>query len=69
MTPDEAAAVIQGAWRERKVLFLREYEEELNATYYSMCYTPGMWNVVNKSNSKWTSHVHVEDDIMLLKIT
>jgi hypothetical protein len=48
MTPDQAATMIQNAWRvfdnDRKVQFLQSYEDELNATYYASCYTPGMWD-------------------------
>jgi hypothetical protein len=48
MTPNEAATMIQNAWRvfdnDRKVQFYQDYEDELNATYYASCYTPGMWD-------------------------
>ena len=48
MTPNEAATMIQNAWRvfnsERKNQFYESYEDELNATYYASCYTPGMWD-------------------------
>ena len=50
MTPDQAAMVIQNAWRrfddDRKDRFLEEYNNELWDTYYRECYTPGDWDIV-----------------------
>jgi len=47
MTPDQAANVIQNAWRlfddTRKDRALDEYRAELWDTYYRECCTPGAW--------------------------
>jgi hypothetical protein len=44
MTPEQAAMIIQSAWRvfdhDRKADFYTEYEAELNANYYADCYEP-----------------------------
>lgn len=42
MSPDQAATIIQSAWRnfdhDRKAEFMARYEDELNDTYYGMVY-------------------------------
>jgi hypothetical protein len=47
MTPDQAALVIQNAWRnfedDRKIRIVDEYNKELMDTYYRECCTPGEW--------------------------
>ena len=47
MTPEQAALVIQNAWRnfddDRKSRMMDEYNKGLWSTYYHECYTPGDW--------------------------
>jgi hypothetical protein len=49
MTPDQAAFVIQNAWRnfddDRKFRMMDEYNNELMDTYYRECCTPGEWEM------------------------
>ena len=44
MTPEQAAMIIQWAWRsfddDRKAKFCAEYQAELMDTYYRECYEP-----------------------------
>ena len=48
MTPDQAAMVIQNAWRrfddDRKDRCLEDYNNELWDTYYRECCSPGDWS-------------------------
>jgi hypothetical protein len=49
MTPEQAAMIIQNAWRifddDRKAKFCAEYQAELMDTYYRECCTPGSWDM------------------------
>jgi hypothetical protein len=49
MTVDQAAVVIQNAWRvfdhDRKAAFNEEYQSELMDTYYRECCSPGDWDI------------------------
>ena len=47
MNRDQAAIVIQNAWRtyddDRKIRIVDEYNKDLMDTYYRQCCTPGEW--------------------------